>query len=65
MTSGLDRDPLESLLDQVLPLGVTEHLLDGDAVLEAERQTGRLAVLDAAVGEGVVTQQRFCRGAED
>ena len=60
MTSGLDRDPLESLFDQVLPLGVAEHLLDGDAVLETKRQTGRLAVLDAAVWEGVVTQQRFC-----
>ena len=48
--------------DQLAPLGVTEHLPGGDALLVAERQPRRLAAHDAAVGEGVVAQQRLGSG---
>ena len=48
--------------DQLVPLGVTEHLPGGDALLVAERQPRRLAAHDAAVGEGVVAQQRLGSG---
>ena len=48
--------------DQFAPLGVTEHLPGGDALLVAERQPRRLPAHDAAVGEGVVAQQRLGSG---
>ena len=48
--------------DQLVPLGVTEHLPGGHTLLVAEGQPRRLATHDAAVGEGVVAQQRLGSG---
>ena len=48
--------------DQLAPLRVAEHLPGGDALLVAEREPRRLAAHDAAVGEGVVAQQRLRSG---
>ena len=64
VTPGPDGHPLLSLSEQVGPLGVAEHLLDGHTVLVTQRQSRRLPVLDAAVGEGVVTEHGLgCRPA--
>ena len=62
VTPGPDGDPLVSLPDEVRPLTVAEHLPDGHTVLVAQRQPGSLALLDAAVWEGVVTEHRLGRG---
>ena len=61
VTPGPDDHPLVSLPDEVSPLGVAEHLPDGHTVLVAQRQPDSLAVLDAAVREGVVAEHRLGR----
>ena len=61
VTAGPDDHPLTSLSHQVGPLGVAVHLADGHTVLVTQRQAGSLALLDAAVGEGVVTEHGLGR----
>ena len=53
---------LLSLPDEVCPLGVAEHLLHSHTVLVTQRQTSGLALLDAAVREGVVAEHSLGRG---